>query len=112
MNVELLVVPNCPLADDTESLLATALRDVGLTDVTITTATITSELEAKRRGFTGSPTMLIDGLDPFAQAGQPPSLACRIYLNPNGLSGIPDLRQRRKALKQAAQRTLETTGSP
>ena len=61
--------------------------------------------------FIGSPTVLIDGQDPFASPGQWPSLACRIYQNPNGPSGIPDLRQLRQALKQAAHRNLLATGS-
>jgi hypothetical protein len=40
MKVELLVVPDCPHAADTETLLATALRDVGLSDVAIATVSL------------------------------------------------------------------------
>ena len=30
--------------------------------------------------MTGSPTLLVDGADPFARPGQPPSISCRLYL--------------------------------
>jgi glutaredoxin len=112
MKVELLVVPDCPHAADTETLLATALHDVGLSDVAIATVIVTTAEQAGQLGFIGSPTVLIDGHDPFPHAGKPASLACRIYQNPNGTSGIPDQRELRRALKQAAQHNLETTGSP
>jgi hypothetical protein len=112
MNVELLVVPDCPHQVDAEALLYRALHDVGLSRVPSVTTVIRTDAEAQRRGFLGSPTVLIDGIDPFASDGQPPSLACRIYQNPNGPSGIPDLRDLRRALKETAHRNLQTTGSP
>lgn len=112
MNVELLVVPDCPHQVATEAVLYTALEDVGLHQVAITTTVINTNVEANRRGFTGSPTVLIDGTDPFAHVEQPTSLSCRIFQNPDGPSGIPDLRQLRQALKQAAHRNLMATSSP
>ena len=111
MIVELLVVPDCPHQVESEALLRRALADVGLSQVPSVTTVISSEVEAQRRGFVGSPTVLIDGIDPFASAGQPPSLSCRIYQSSDGLSGIPDLRDLRRALKEAAYRNLQTTGS-
>ena len=32
----------------------------------------------------GSPTLLIDGVDPFAEPGQPPSMSCRLYRDDDG----------------------------
>jgi hypothetical protein len=54
---------------------------------------------AQQRGFVGSPTILLDGVDPFATPGQPASVSCRLYPGPDGLPTIRDLRQ---ALKRAA----------
>ena len=34
--------------------------------------------------MTGSPTLLADGVDPFARPGQQPSLSCRLYLDEHG----------------------------
>ena len=112
MYAELLVVPDCPHQQAAEALVYTALADVGLSQVAIATSVISTEVEASRRGFIGSPTVLIDGNGPFAHAGQPASVACRIYQNYNGPSGILDLRQLRQALKRAAHRNLLATGSP
>ena len=51
------------------------------------------------RRFSGSPTILIDGWDPFARPGGEPALACRVYRHGNAL---PDARQLRQALKRVA----------
>jgi hypothetical protein len=102
MDVELLVVPDCPNESAAGVLLRAALDDVGLIGVEVRTTVIRTQDDAKRRDFIGSPTILVDGTDPFAQSGRPPALACRIYFTPTGPSGIPDLTQLRRALKQAA----------
>jgi hypothetical protein len=44
-------------------------------------------------GFTGSPTLLIEGTDPFARPGAPVALACRTYPTPSGLAGAPTIEQ-------------------
>jgi hypothetical protein len=47
--------------------------------------------------FHGSPTIIVDGHDPFPTAGQP-GLACRIYQTPAGPAGAPTVEQLRSAL--------------
>jgi hypothetical protein len=111
MNVELLVVPDCPNESPTAELLRTALHDVGLDGVSVNRTVVSSQEQAERRHFTGSPTILVDGIDPFPTAG-PPSMACRIYVHPDGPPGLPELRVLRKALKQAAAHNLATAGTP
>ncbi|MDW6062831.1 hypothetical protein SAZ11_38580 [Streptomyces sp. FXJ1.4098] len=59
------------------------------------------QAEAERFGFTGSPTILIDGRDPFAEPGTAPPLACRIYPSCTGPAGAPGLDQLRRALQAA-----------
>ena len=54
--------------------------------------------DAQRLGFLGSPTVLIDGGDPFAEPGATPGLACRIYRTDGGLAGAPTVTQLRAAL--------------
>ncbi|MFC8261184.1 hypothetical protein ACFUNF_27160 [Streptomyces sp. NPDC057291] len=41
--------------------------------------------------FTGSPTFLLNGRDPFAEPGRPAGLTCRVYRAPDGLRGLPGL---------------------
>lgn len=54
--------------------------------------------EAERVGFRGSPTVLIDGVDPFAAGDEPFGLACRVYATPDGPQGSPTVEQLRTAL--------------
>ena len=50
----------------------------------------------------GSPTLLIDGVDPFAELGQPPGMSCRLYRDDEGrTSGAPSVGQLRHAIEQA-----------
>lgn len=50
----------------------------------------------------GSPTLLIDGADPFAAPGQPPSMSRRLYRDDDGqASGAPSAGQLRQAIEQA-----------
>ena len=54
----------------------------------------------------GSPTLLIDGRDPFAVPGAGPALACRLYETEDGrLYGAPTVAALRRALDQAGGQT-------
>lgn len=48
---------------------------------------------AEEAQFRGSPTVLIEGVDPFAKEEAPVGLACRIYQTDHGPSGSPTLSQ-------------------
>ncbi|PCG85010.1 hypothetical protein CIB93_15960 [Streptomyces sp. WZ.A104] len=101
MEIEVLVVPGCPNQKLVEERLRQALDDAGLPVTTFTTRVISDQGEAERSGFTGSPTILIDGRDPFAEPGASPSVACRIYRTPGGLAGAPEVNQIQQALQAA-----------
>jgi hypothetical protein len=50
----------------------------------------------------GSPTLLIDGRDPFAGPGAPASLSCRLYRDETGRLGpAPSVDEFRHALAAA-----------
>ena len=102
VDLKLLVTPDCPHEQPTAVLLRTALDDVGLTKVGFATTVVFTTEDAQRLGFTGSPTILVNGQDPFAVPGALPALACRIYPGPDGPTGMPPLRELRQALKRAA----------
>lgn len=101
MDIEILVVPDCPHSEPAADLLHQALHDVGLRGATVSTRVVAGQGEAEQRGFKGSPTFLIDGRDPFADAGRPAGLACRMYRTSNGRAGLPTLDQLRRALTGA-----------
>ena len=98
MDVELVVVPGCPHADETRELLASVLAELGLSATALRTTMIRTDAEALRREFCGSPTILIDGVDPFAQPAHRAALACRLYPGPAGPRGRPDRVALRAAL--------------
>ena len=102
VEIELLVVPECPNEDAAGELIRTALADLSMTNATVRTTVIDTDEEANRRGFTGSPTFLIDGRDPFASGDASPGIACRVYPTVEGLRGVPDVPDLRRALKIAA----------
>ncbi|MEZ5118919.1 MAG: thioredoxin family protein [Candidatus Nanopelagicales bacterium] len=51
-------------------------------------------------GFRGSPTLLVDGTDPFADGGPPFAFTCRVYATPEGLAGSPSRDQLREVLSR------------
>ena len=101
MEIELLVVPDCPYEDAADELLTIAVQDTGV-KATITHTSIASEGQARQRGFIGSPTILLNGSDPFAQLEAPVALACRLYYTPDGLRALPKLQDLRQALERVA----------
>lgn len=94
--VSLQYFDGCPNWRTTADHLA-RLADEGL-DITIAHETIDSHETAIARGFHGSPTVLVDGVDPFADENMPVGLACRVYRTPQGIGGSPTLSQLRQAI--------------
>ncbi|MDP8958112.1 MAG: thioredoxin family protein [Actinomycetota bacterium] len=86
----------CPNWETTARYVAT-LIDGGL-DATIDYEVIDSYEKAVQRRFPGSPTVLINGVDPFAKPNAEPGLACRIYDTETGPAGSPTIGQLRKAI--------------
>ena len=102
VDVELLVVPDCPNESVALSMLRVAFDRVDLAAPSVRTTVIASQEQAQARGFVGSPTILINGVDPFGVAGQSPAYACRVYATPAGLSGVPPLDDLISALTDAS----------
>jgi len=100
MQLTVLAVPGCPNAPVLGGRLAAAVD--GRAGVSVSCQVISDEGEAAQWGMHGSPTLLIDGVDPFAGPEQPPSMSCRLYRDDNGqLSGTPSVSQLRQAIDQA-----------
>jgi len=97
-------VPDCPNESVALSVLRLALDRVGLAALSVRTIVIAGQEQALERGFVGSPTILINGVDPFRVACQSPAYACRVYATPAGLSGVPPLGDVISALTVASSR--------
>jgi hypothetical protein len=102
VDVELVVVPDCPHAPAAQELLRIALDAAGLPCTGIRLSIVESQREAEERGFGGSPTILINGVDPFAEPGRPSALACRIYPGQAGPSALPPADELTRALIRSA----------
>jgi hypothetical protein len=104
VDAELLVIPECPGADEARELLRTALDDIGLADTPFTVRIIDTADAARARRFAGSPAFVVDGMDLFESGTPEGSMACRVYPTPDGPRNVPALRDLRKALKEQAAR--------
>jgi hypothetical protein len=97
MRLDILHVPDCPNAAVLETRLAPLLA--GRSDIEVRWHVVKAEDDAVRLGMTGSPTLLVDGADPFARPGQEPAISCRLYPDEQGRPGpAPSPRQLSEAL--------------
>lgn len=81
----------CPHVDMVESRTRQAVVRLGI-EAEIESALVRTVADAEEMRFVGSPTILIDGKDPFAD-NDTPALACRIYATESGLEGAPSVEQ-------------------
>ena len=88
--------PNWKIAD--ERLAAIAAER---SDITVTRHMVESIEEAERLGFHGSPSILADGVDLFADTDAGVGLSCRVYQTPDGPAGAPTVAQLQTALAHA-----------
>lgn len=98
MEVTLLYFDDCPnwkITDD--RLLQLADEFDGMT---IRRQFVGTPEEAEQYGFRGSPSVLVDGVDPFATEADPIGMSCRMYITPDGLAGSPTVGQLREVLDQ------------
>ena len=102
MDVTLLYFDGCPNWTVGRARLLEALRRAHLEDSHLTLRRVTSPEEAKAVGFRGSPSVLIDGRDPFGDEGPVGVFACRVYDTPSGPQGGPSVAQLVEALMAAA----------
>lgn len=101
MELTLLTAPACPSAPVFEGRLAAAL--VGYPGAVLRRREVAGEGAAAQAGMHGSPTLLIDGADPFAAPGEAPSLSCRLYRDAAGRAGpAPSVEALRQALAAAS----------
>lgn len=98
MSLHILHVADCPGAAVLIERLTEAVPARVATE--LVTVMVSDQAEAERLGMCGSPTLLVDGVDPFAESRHRPSLSCRLYVGPDGsLSGAPTVGALHAALR-------------
>jgi hypothetical protein len=101
IEIRLRYFEGCPHWRLMNDRLHDALRAEGMSDVEPILEPVETAEDAERLRFIGSPTILVDGRDPFAGAEASFGLTCRVYQTPEGLAGSPTLEQLRAALRAA-----------
>ena len=83
MRIELLWFSGCPNWQKTDARLRQAVLLAGV-DGDVVLIEVTTPEDAERFRFRGSPTVLVDGRDPFAEVSDPVGLSCRVFRTPDG----------------------------
>jgi hypothetical protein len=92
VDVSLLYFEDCPNWQVAHARLEEALRLSGHAGQRIERVLVTSVEQAEALHFVGSPTVLIDGEDPFrGDEPRPFGLTCRVYPSDAGLGGSPSI---------------------
>jgi len=101
--VEFLFWEGCPSHPEALDLLDRILREERVQS-TVEVVEVTSDEQARRERFPGSPTIRIDGKDVVPHADvEPFSLTCRVYRTRDGrVSAVPDPEDLREAVRRAA----------
>jgi hypothetical protein len=99
VQVTLLYFDGCPNWTVADERLRAALDQTGNPDVNVTHRKLSTPREAESIEFRGSPTILIDGRDPFLIREAPVGLSCRVYRTEAGLTGAPTVEQLARVLQ-------------
>ena len=103
MDVSLLYFDGCPSWKVVDQRLTAIAAE--RPDVVVTRHRVETPEEAERLGFHGSPSVLVEGVDVFAEPDAGVGLSCRVYSTPDGLVGAPTMEQLRAALGIAEEGT-------
>ncbi|MQA35931.1 DF family (seleno)protein [Modestobacter roseus] len=98
MQVSLLYFDGCPNWSVADERLREALTRLGYGHAALEYRQVTTAEEAEEAQFRGSPTVLVNGRDPFLDDESPVGLSCRVYRTPDGLAGAPTVEQLVEAL--------------
>jgi hypothetical protein len=99
VSVTIRYLDGCPSWQRARERLRAAAREVGV-DLDVRLEPVETLDEARRLGLPGSPTILLEGIDPFAQPGAVPAVACRLYDTPAGPAEVPTIDQLATALRR------------
>jgi ABC-2 type transport system permease protein len=98
MRIELLYFDGCPTYRNAEEDLRRVLAEEGV-EAEVELVEVNSDEESRRLRFAGSPTLRIDGRDPFPVTERGAGgLGCRVYATPEGMKGTPTAAMIREAL--------------
>jgi hypothetical protein len=98
LEIKLQYFEACPHWRLAEERLREALADAGRAETVVRHQPVETPAEATALGFGGSPTVLVDGRDPFAPGSAQVGLMCRRYRTEHGMEGAPSVAQLRAVI--------------
>ena len=98
VDIEIRYSDDCPNWQVVDDSIRRLIEELGLEANVMLTVIDTPE-RAEELSFRGSPTILIDGTDPWEEPDAPVGLSCRIYRTESGLAGAPTAAQLEDALR-------------
>lgn len=101
MKIDVLHIEECPNWEQLGTILDGLLSGLGAVDMHPRFVLIRTREEAAAVPFAGSPTILIDGIDPYADATPTTELACRVYRDGRHMVGLPTRESLRRVLGEA-----------
>ena len=101
MKIQFLYFDGCPHWELAAARLHEALVVHG-EPVEVERVVVDTLEKAESYRFLGSPSILVDGADPFAEPGASVALSCRLYRTPQGPAGSPTVEQLVAALVRPA----------
>jgi hypothetical protein len=96
VDVTLLYFDDCPHWKTVDEHLRTLSSE--FPDLVLSRLLVETPEEAERTSFRGSPSILVDGTDAFAEPNAPVGLSCRVFQTPDGPAGSPTIDQLREVL--------------
>lgn len=100
--VELLWWEGCPSTEEALAMLREEMASVGLDPDAIDVREVSTDVDAEREEFIGSPTIRVNGRDVQPLGDEPIGLSCRVYRLPDGrISPLPDRAEVRQTLADA-----------
>ena len=102
-HVEVLSFTGCPNAETAAALVERIIAELGI-DTNVERIDVQDAEQATQLRFLGSPTIRVNGRDiePGANERRNYILSCRVYPSESGLTGQPDERWLRAALRECA----------
>jgi hypothetical protein len=91
MKITIQYFDGCPHWKLADQRVRMVLHGLSRSDVKLEYQLIDSPQTAERVGFHGSPTILIDGRDPFVSGAEPIGMTCRVYRSDTGPQGAPSV---------------------
>jgi hypothetical protein len=105
MKVTIQYFDGCPHWQLADERVRNVLEAMSTDDVSLEYQLIDSPAMADRVGFLGSPTILIDGRDPFATGAEHVGMSCRVYRTEEGVQGAPTEVQLRTLISRSRSST-------